>query len=368
MCTVIGVRVAVGVDRIEQGFGEHPGVAEAVWVECAQGHDLRVGRDHRDQAGDVGAVAVSGVRHAADLGRVGVVVDKVEAGQEPAGEQGVAAVDAGVDDGDADALARGHRVRLGQAHRLWRPLRGVGLRRADRPGHVLARLGAALGRVRLGDHHRGFERQRGDNVIHARRTDHLQAVDRPRSEAAHQGQRVPGQQRLQGVAAAQFDEHFAGHVGVAARPAAASATAGGRCAAATRATRGPGRQAEAQGQAERDEPGREGSSRSKCRRVHGSVSWWDGMEHRRRGSSREGLDRVSTERARPRLIHAPSTVYEKSPETHSPKLRLLHRRSAHQPPYKTKAAQQYGCGCARRIAICASCSALAAPSPRTSAA
>ena len=369
MCAVVGVRVAVRVDRVEQGLGKHPGVAHAVRVERPQRHDLRAWRHHRDQPGDVGAVAVRGIRGAAGFGRVGVVVNEVEAGQQPAGEQGVAAVDAGVDDGDANAAAGGERVRLGQAHGLRRPLRGVGLRRADRPGHVLARLGAALGRIRLGDHHAGFQRQRSDKVLHTGRADHLQAVDRPRPEAAHQGQRVPDQQRLQGVAAAQFDQHLAGHFGVGARPVAAAA-AGGRGAAtpcasgARRAATGLGWRAEAQGQAHSDEPGRGGSSRGEGRRDHDSASWWGGTAYRQLVSSFD----TSTERARPGLIRAPSRVYEKNLETNSPRLGLLHRRCAHQPAYKTKAAQQYGCGCSRRIAICASCSALAAPWPRTSAA
>ena len=104
------------VARVGERGGDVGGAPAAGGVQHAQRHDLRLRSDaddagavlgRGDRAGDVRAVAVGVLR-------VGVVVDEVVAGHEPAGEVRMAEVDAGVDDRDGHARAARGRPRLGR--------------------------------------------------------------------------------------------------------------------------------------------------------------------------------------------------------------------------------------------------------------
>ena len=214
MGAVVGGRVAVGVKGVEHGLGQHPGIADAVGIQHPQRHDAGAGCHHRHQAGHMGAMAPGAVGGAAALGRVGVAIDKITARQQPAGQQRVAGIHARVEHGHPHPFATGPALGLGQVQGLRRPLRHVGRGGADGPGHVLARLGAAVGGVGLGDHHLGVEHQPGQHVLDAHAADHLEPVDRPGAEAAEQRHRVGGQQRPERLAAAQLDQDLARHVGI----------------------------------------------------------------------------------------------------------------------------------------------------------
>ena len=224
MRAVVCLRVAIGVDGVEQGFGQHPGIALPVGIEHAQRHDAGARCGHSDEPGDVRAVAIGDVAGAAHLRRVVVVVDEVEARQQASSERWVRAVDAGIEHSDAHACASGQRLRFAQADGLRCPLRREGLRCADCPGHIASRFRVALDRVDLGNDHVGLERHRRDLVLGLRTADDLEPIDRARAEAADQAELVLLHQRRERIIAAQHQQHFARDFVATAAARAAAAT------------------------------------------------------------------------------------------------------------------------------------------------
>jgi hypothetical protein len=229
MRAVVGVRVAVGVHREQQGLGQHPGVAHAVVVEHADRHDLRGWRHHGDQAGHMGAMAIAEAVRVEAFAGVVVEIDEIEARHEVTGQCRVRQVDAGVQHRHAHAGTLAEILRGTQAHGLGRPLRLVGHGVADDPGHVAPRLGAAVIDIGFGDQHIGLDRgQRGQHVLGRPYIGHqLEAIDGARAEAVHQRHRIALQQARQRRRAAQLHQDFQRHGAVARAAARTAADQGG---------------------------------------------------------------------------------------------------------------------------------------------
>ena len=208
---VIRAGVAIRVDRVEHRLGQHPRIAHAISIEDAQRHDARVGRNQRHQACHVCAVPVAAIAHAAFLGRVVVIVDKVKTRQQPAGQRRVLAIDAGVEHRHSDSGPSGDHVRLGHADSLEGPLRPIRLRVAYGPRHVLSRFRRLVQRVRLGRADFRLAHQRGDLLVHVGVAEQLQAIDRPHAEAPDQTELVPDEQRPDVGLLAQQHDDFAVH-------------------------------------------------------------------------------------------------------------------------------------------------------------
>ncbi len=72
---------------------------------------------------------------------IGVHIDKIEAGEQAAGEDGMGWIDTGIEHGDDDSCATGAGMRCGKAHSCGRPLFGIGAAAfADGPGATAAAL------------------------------------------------------------------------------------------------------------------------------------------------------------------------------------------------------------------------------------
>ena len=161
MGTVIGIRVAIRVNRVEQRLCQHPGVADAICVKHTQRDDARTWSHHADQASNVRAVTVARVGRCSHFRRVIVVVNKVKTGEQPASKQRVGVIDTGVENCHANADARRQRLCFGKTHGLRCPLGRISLRGTNGPGNVFARFWTAMGRIGLGNHHVGIKRHAG---------------------------------------------------------------------------------------------------------------------------------------------------------------------------------------------------------------
>src|SRR6185369_1189694 len=148
-------RVVIRIDCKRQRFRKYPDVSHTALVEHSDRNDLRVGRDERNEPGDVCAVAVWTSLLVADFTRIVVVVDEVPTRQQVSRERWVLNIYAGIEHGDLDWTiwpnAAIDLLRDREVDFLRRPLRdefsGVA---ADAPG-VTDAPGIAAANRRFGD-------------------------------------------------------------------------------------------------------------------------------------------------------------------------------------------------------------------------